>query len=138
MAKKRKSKPAKVALRAPAASSAEPSSPALDEETRLKLCCFACSFAWADLKIHPQEREHILHGLVRRLRIDESDRPTVAAWLKSPPSPDELDPMEIPRELRQLFIQEAEDVIRADGVIHPEETAAIKLLRAILFGDAAA
>jgi bacterioferritin len=103
--------------------------------TKLQLVRFACAFAWADLSVHPAEREEVLR-LMERLAIEEpAERLAVIRWLKSPPSPDELDPLEIPREHRELFVRECEEIIRADGVVKPEEADAIRTLRKILFGE---
>jgi tellurite resistance protein len=106
----------------------------LDPETRLKLCAFACAFAWADFTVQPEEREHLAR-LVKRLKLDEDERRKVEAWLKSPPPLDDLDPQGIPQAKRALFLKEAEDVIRADGVVQPEEEDSIKVLRRILKGE---
>ncbi len=108
---------------------------ALDRATKLQLIRFSCSFAWADLHVHPAERKLIL-DLMEQLEITEpADRQAILRWLKAPPPVDELDPLEIPKEHRDLFIRECEEVIRADGVIRPEETEAMHLLRRILYGE---
>jgi bacterioferritin len=108
---------------------------ALDSATKLQLVRFACAFAWADLSVHPAERAEIL-ALMERLHIDQpAERQAVIRWLKSPPDADELDPLEIPHEHRELFVRECEEIIRADGVIKPEEIDAIQTLRKVLFGD---
>lgn len=107
----------------------------LNQTTKLQLVRFACAFAWADLSVHPAERAEIL-ALMERLHIDEPhERQAVIRWLKAPPPADELDPLEIPPEHRELFVRECEEIIRADGVIKTEEIEAIRLLRKILFGD---
>jgi bacterioferritin len=106
----------------------------LDRPTKLKLMEFVCSFAWADLSVHPSERQMVF-SLMEKLHIDDpEDRKSVVSWLKSPPPFEDLDPLEIPREHRDLFIDECEVMIRADGVIKPEEADAIRLLREILDG----
>jgi len=108
----------------------------LDGEQKLLLIGFVCAFAWADLELHPKERKAVL-SLVNRLAIDEAGRAQVMRWLRSPPV-DELDPHAIPREARAEFLAECEAIIRADGVVHPEESETMNLLTAVLFGDAAA
>ena len=45
----------------------------LDYETRMTLIGFACAFAWADLELHPKERELILK-LMERLEIRAGKR----------------------------------------------------------------
>lgn len=109
----------------------------LDQEQKLLLMGFCCSFAWADMELHPSERAAILK-LVDRLHIDERGKAKVQQWLKSPPPPDDLDPYAIPKEARADFLAECEAIIRADGVVHPEETETMSLLTRVLFGDAAA
>lgn len=107
----------------------------LDNDMRLRLIGFACAFAWADLQVHPKESDLILK-LMDRLKIgDPRDRQKVVRWLKAPPEVEALDPYEIPHGLRERFVHECEEVIRADGVIHPEETVALNLLKKILYGD---
>lgn len=109
--------------------------PKLDYATRLRLIRFVCTMAWADLDVNEQERNHVL-DLMERLGIDDpSGRAQVLRWLKAPPPVDEIDPLEIPRALRILFLKECEDVIRADGVVHPDETDSMTLLKKIMFGE---
>lgn len=109
--------------------------PDLDLATRLKLIQFSCAFAWADLRVHPAERTAILH-LMERLEIEAPEhRQSVLRWLKSPPPMEDVDPLAIPGPLREMFIRQCEDIIRADGVVRPEEDDAICLLRRILFGE---
>ena len=107
----------------------------LDYQSRLKLIRFASAFAWADLEIQEAERKHLL-GLMEKLGIDDADgRRQVMRWLKAPPPVDELDPHEIPDSLRILFLKECEDVIRADGEVHPDESDSMVLLKKIMFGE---
>src|SRR5438132_9185571 len=111
-------------------------SPELSYELKLKLIEWACAFAWADLEVQPEERELILK-LMEQLDIQEADdRKKVIQWLKKPPPVDDLDPYSIPRSAREVFVRECEEVIRADGVIKPEEAESLALLRKVLFGDA--
>ncbi len=104
----------------------------LERETRLRLCAFACAFAWADLAVQPEERAHLM-DLMERLHLAEADRAMVHGWLRSPPAPDLVDPNLVPHDQRTLFLTEAEDVVRADGVVKPEEDDAIVLLKRIFF-----
>jgi bacterioferritin len=110
----------------------------LDHDTKMKLIGFACAFAWADLELHPKEREFVLK-LMERLEIDApQDRQRVMRWLKTPPLADDVDPYSIPRSAREVFVRECEQVILADGVVQPEETEAMTLLKKVLFGDSTA
>ena len=103
----------------------------LDRSERLQLMKFVCSFAWADLEIHPQEREFVA-GLIRRLRMDDSEAQQVQGWLKLPPRPEAIDPTEIPEEHRRLFIDEIRGVIESDGDVAEEERENLDLLETLL------
>ena len=103
----------------------------LEPTERLRLMKFVCSFAWADLEVHPREREFI-SGLVDRLGLDETERLQVRAWLEVPPRPEAIDPTLIPIEHRQLFLRSIEGVIAADGEIAPEEQENLELLHQLL------
>lgn len=88
----------------------------LEPDDRLLLVRFVCSFAWADLHVDEAERAFV-HHLVRRLDLTPSERRRVDGWLAHPPPADTVDPLEVPREHRQLFLDHAREVIRADGVV---------------------
>jgi uncharacterized tellurite resistance protein B-like protein len=103
----------------------------LDRSERLRLLQFVCSFAWADLEVHPQERAFV-ERLVRRLGLDEEDERKVQGWLEVPPSPDAVDPTDIPPEHRKVFLSAIDGVIAADGAIAPEERESLRLLEQLL------
>lgn len=103
----------------------------LDPEDRLRLVKFVCSFAWADLQIAESERK-MVSKLVRRLRLDADERRQVDGWLEVPPSAEELDPAEIPREHRALFLSVAREMVEADGEIAEEEVENLELLEQLL------
>lgn len=103
----------------------------LDRNERLQLMKFVCSFAWADLEIRPEEREFV-SSLIQRLKLSEDEKEQVQGWLKLPPRPESVDPMEIPSEHRRLFIQEIEGVIESDGDIAIEERENLDLLKSLL------
>lgn len=103
----------------------------LDHEDRLRLMKFVCSFAWADLRIAEQERKFV-HKMVRRLQLDAKESKQVEAWLELPPRADEVDPNEIPREHRALFLEVARDIIGADGEVTEEERENLALLEMLL------
>lgn len=92
----------------------------LDRDDRLRLMKFICSFAWADLEIQDEERAFI-GKLVKQLELDEADKAQVEAWLELPPTADELDPAEIPRAHRELFLETARAMIVSDGKIDRDE-----------------
>jgi uncharacterized membrane protein YebE (DUF533 family) len=104
---------------------------ALDREDRLQLMRFVCSFAWADLEISDREREFIVN-MVARLDLDEEEQKQVNEWLEMPPAADELDPADIPREHRQLFLDAARALILADGDIDDAEAENLIILDQLL------
>ena len=92
----------------------------LTREERLKLMGFVCSFAWADLEIQDDERS-MVRKLVKQLELDEEEAAQVEAWLVLPPRADDVDPNDIPTEHRQLFLNVAMDMVRADGHVEPDD-----------------
>lgn len=104
--------------------------PKLSREDRLRLMRFVCSFVWADLEVKDKERAYV-HKLVKRLHL-EDDRAEIEKWLKVPPRPEEVDPAQVPREHRQIFLDAAREVIAADGHVDPEESENLRLLEALL------
>jgi uncharacterized tellurite resistance protein B-like protein len=103
----------------------------LSKEDRLRLVKFVCSFAWADLQIADSERSFV-HKLVRKLRLDSEEKKLVEEWLEIPPRPEELDPAEIPREHRTLFLATAREMVAADGEIAEEEVENLALFEQLL------
>lgn len=104
---------------------------ALDRAERMQLMKFVCSFAWADLQIHPRERQFVTK-MVGRLELDPDERARVRGWLKVPPDPEAVDPTTIPSEHRRVFIEAIEGVIRSDGEVAPEEQENLDLLKDLL------
>ena len=90
---------------------------------------FVCSFAWVDLKIRPEEKEMIAR-LIRRMDLDAEEKEEIFEWLKTPPSPESVDPRSIPREHRVLFLREVETIVAIDKEITEEERDSV-----ILFGQ---
>lgn len=103
----------------------------LTREDRLKLMGFVCSFAWADLEIQDDERS-LVRKLVAQLELDGDEAEQVESWLKVPPRADDLDPNDIPLEHRQLFLNIAMDMVRADGQVDPDEMENLSLLEQLL------
>ena len=103
----------------------------LDRGERLRLMKFVCSFAWADLKIRPEEREFVAR-MIRRLGLDEDEARQVAGWLKLPPRPESVDPTEIPIEHRQLFVDSIHGINEADGEGAADEQENLDLLERLL------
>ena len=102
----------------------------LDRDERLRLMKFVCSFAWADLEIQSEERDFVSR-MIDRLDLQE-DKAQVEYWLKHPPAPEEVDPTEIPRQHRQLFLDAVTGVISADNVIDSNESELMSLFEQLL------
>ncbi len=103
----------------------------LSREDRLQLMRFVCSFAWADLEIRDGERDFIIK-MITRLELDEDETAQVAQWLQVPPPADDLDPEDIPREHRQLFLDAAKAMILSDGNVEDVEAENLVILDALL------
>lgn len=103
----------------------------LSRDDRLQLMRFICSFAWADLEIRPEEREFVVK-MVTRLELNEDETAQVAQWLQVPPRADDLDPEDIPREHRQLFLDAAKAMIMSDGSVEDVEAENLIILDALL------
>jgi len=104
---------------------------ALNREDRLQLMRFVCSFAWADLEVTDREREFIVK-MVIRLGLDDEEQDQVANWLEVPPRADDLDPADIPREHRQLFLDAAKAMILSDGTVEDVEAENLIILDQLL------
>jgi uncharacterized membrane protein YebE (DUF533 family) len=102
----------------------------LPREDRLRLMKFVCSFAWADLEIHAKEREFVAK-MVSRLGL-EDDTKLVEGWLKHPPRPEEVDPTEVPREHRELFLDAVRGLVKADNRVDPQEAETLALFEQLL------
>lgn len=103
----------------------------LSREDRLQVMRFVCSFAWADLEIKPKERS-LVHKMVKELGLEADEAKLVEGWLKVPPRPEEVDPASIPRAHRQIVLDAARRMIKADGTIDPEEAESLELLEQLL------
>ena len=97
----------------------------------MRLMKFVCSFAWADLKIHPSEREFIAR-MVNRIDLDQEERAQVDHWLEVPPHPQEVDPTSIPIEHRAVFVESIVGLIESDGVVTEEEKDNLELFENLL------
>ena len=104
---------------------------ALPRDARLSLLRFVCSFAWADLEIADDERSFV-STLIDKLHLDDEERAMAAEWLKLPPDPDEVDPTDVPREHRQVFLKTVLDLVQADGVIDPDEVETFALFEQLM------
>jgi hypothetical protein len=98
---------------------------------RLRLVKFLCSFAWADLEVREEERVFVKR-VVQRLGLNDEDEVKIQGWLSVPPDPESVDPMQIPRAHRRIFLDSIEGVIVSDGVITPEERESFDVLKTLL------
>jgi len=103
----------------------------LSSADRLRLMRFVCSFAWADLEIADAERS-LIHKLVDKLDLSESERAEIALWMKIPPPPESVDPTDIPVEHRQIFLNTALQMVGADGVVDEREVENLALFEQLL------
>ena len=92
----------------------------LNSQERLQLLRFVCSFAWIDLKITPEERD-LVAQMIARLELDPDEMNQVAGWLKAPPSPDSVDPQDVPHEHRVRFLRAMESMVAVDGEVTDDE-----------------
>ncbi|HTO70575.1 MAG TPA: TerB family tellurite resistance protein [Myxococcota bacterium] len=107
----------------------------LAREERLRLMKFVCAFAWADLEVQSEERAFV-HRMVARLGLGPDESAQVDAWLRVPPRIDDVDPVQIPREHRKLFLDTLRELVLADGAVDEQEQASLALLEDLLAGAA--
>ena len=102
----------------------------LPREDRLRLMKFVCSFAWADLEIQKEERDFV-GKMIETLEL-EADRKQIEGWLKHPPPPEEVDPTDVPREHRELFLDAVRRLVAADDRIDPKEAETLALFEQLM------
>jgi hypothetical protein len=102
----------------------------LSQKDRRRLMRFVCSFVWADLEVRTKEREFV-RKMAKRLGLS-AEAAQIDAWLAVPPKPEEVDPGDIPREHRQIFLDAARAAIAADGEVDPEERESLSLFEQLL------
>ncbi len=98
---------------------------------RLRLLRFVCSFAWADLDVSAEERAYV-RGLVQRLHLSTAEAAQVEGWLQVPPRAEDVDPFDIPLEHRQVVLQAAAEMIKADGKLDHRELETFMILEALI------
>lgn len=103
----------------------------LNKKDRLSLMKFVCSFVWADLEVKDSEKKFVAQ-MCDKLDLDEGERKQVKQWLKLPPRPEEVDPTQIPKAHRQMFLDAVRDAITADGEVHRDEWDNLTLFEALL------
>jgi uncharacterized tellurite resistance protein B-like protein len=107
----------------------------LAREERLRLMKFVCSLAWADLEVQREERAFV-RRMVSRLGLDREEIAQVESWLQVPPAIDDVDPTEIPRAHRKLFLDTLRELVLADGSVDEQEQASLALLEDLLAAGA--
>lgn len=103
----------------------------LESEDRLRLMRFVCSFAWADLNVADSEKA-MVEKLADELKLTSEENSQVASWLAHPPPIDDVDPTDIPRQHREIFLTVILRVIGADGVFDPNEMESLSLFEQLL------
>jgi uncharacterized tellurite resistance protein B-like protein len=105
----------------------------LSSKDRLRLMKFVCSFIWADLEVKESEKKFVTR-LSKKLDLSDDDIAQVKKWMKVPPRPEEVDPTQIPKEHRQMFLDTIRDVITADGEVAKDEWENLALFEQLLRG----
>ena len=103
----------------------------LSRSDRMRLMRFVCSLAWADLNIQAEEWAFV-RRLIARLELDPGEVQEVEGWLEVPPPAEEVDPADIPRAHRKLFLDTVRALAEADGLIESEEDTSLSLLEDLL------
>ncbi len=97
---------------------------------RRRVLRFAASFLWADLEVEEAERNFLLE-LAHELDIDDP-RTEVTRLLAHPPTPEDVDPAEVPAKVADLVRQAVLRAIAADGRVHDDEMKLFELLDDLL------
>ncbi|MEZ4237992.1 MAG: TerB family tellurite resistance protein [Myxococcota bacterium] len=103
----------------------------LDNESRMRLVRFVCSFAWADLEIQDAERALVMR-MLEQLELDDDEKGQAERWLKVPPPPEDVDPLDIPQEHRQLFLNTVLEGVGADGRVDSKEIETLSVFEKLL------
>ena len=103
----------------------------LDAAARMNLMKFVCSFAWTDLRVTQSERDLVMR-IAGRLGLTNDESDQVAEWLQVPPPAEEIDPSQVPKEHRQIFLSAVELTAQADGQIAPAERDQLAVFRELL------
>lgn len=92
----------------------------------MRLMKFVCSFAWSDHEIKQPERAFVAR-LAKQLKLTPEELSRVEGWLINPPPLEEIDPTEIPKQHRQLFLDAVRAMVGSDGEVSPEEKEDLEL-----------
>ena len=69
---------------------------------------------------------------MRKLELTAGEKKQVEKWLKVPPKPEEVDPTDVPRAHRKLFLDTVKKLIAADKRLDPDEKENLDLLEQLL------
>ncbi len=105
----------------------------LSKPDLLRLLKFVCTFAWTDLEVQEEERA-VVDRLIQESSLDAAETARVQGWLSVPPPPEEVDPLDIPVEHRQLFYDAVRHLVEADGRIAEGERDSLALFQELLHG----
>lgn len=100
---------------------------------RMDLLRFVCSFVWTDLKVAQAERDLVMR-ICGRLALHDREVAQVKQWLAVPPPSESVDPTQVPKAHRQMFLRAAELAVQADGKIAPAERDALATFRELIEG----
>ena len=103
----------------------------LTRRERLQLMRFVCAAVWSDLEVSRAEKTYVM-SLALRLGLRDDEAEQVRDWLEKPPAPEDVDPAELPREHRDLFLKAIEEAVAADREVDPRERESLQLLRELL------
>ena len=103
----------------------------LTRRERMQLMRFVCAAAWSDLEVSRSEKTYIL-SLALRLGLPDHEAEQVREWLEKPPPPEDVDPAQLPREHRSLFLKAIEETVAADRVVDAPERESLRLLKELL------
>jgi uncharacterized tellurite resistance protein B-like protein len=103
----------------------------LTRRERMQLMRFVCAAVWSDLEVSRSEKTYIL-SLALRMGLREDEAEQVRGWLEMPPPPEDVDPAQLPREHRSLFLKAIEEAVAADRVVDAPERESLRLLYELL------
>jgi len=92
---------------------------------------FVCAFAWTDLKVQREERA-LISRMIKQLELDPGEVARVQEWIEVPPPVEDLDPTQIPRSHRQIFVDAIRRVMEADGTVYRREWESLSLFTDLL------
>ena len=93
---------------------------------------FCMCVAWADLKVADEERLFV-SALMQKLDLSDAEAAEgYPGWMTHPPAPEDVDPMEIPKEHKAIFLTAVREMVKADGEIAKHEADTYVLLEQLL------